>query len=229
MRSPALLLILAVLLPGCASTTSTEDATAALESSLPYRIYVKYRGVERYPGDVVCGEYQSPDPWGNDAGYKHFAVVGGTPYNNANANDVAIFCSRDAGQALQDQLGIGPLDDSNPAQQQAYADLKTLVAALEAFERDNGFYPSADEGLAMLTVEGAEGKRKARLPEQGYIEQVPKDPWGRDYRYYSEPFGGVKGSYELWTLGADDTEGGSGADADIYYNYLIYLDHVSGL
>jgi type II secretion system protein G len=217
------------MLTGCASTTSTEDATAALESSLPYRIYVKYQGVERYPGDVVCGEYQSPDPWGNDAGFKPFAVVGGTPYNSADDNDMAIFCSHDANRALQDQLGIGPLDESNPAHQKVHADLRQLVAALEAFEQANGFYPSGDEGLAMLTFDGAQGKRAARVPEQGYIAQVPVDPWGRAYRYYSEPFGGVKGAYELWTLGADDVEGGTGVDADIYHKYLKYLDHVSAL
>ena len=204
------------------------DTTEILEQTLLHRQFVSYRNLRRYPGDVVCGEFESLDPWGGTQGYQPFAVVRGTPYKGLDKNGAAVFCSNDPAAGLRASLGIGPLDDSNPDLLQAYRDLTTLVTALEAYESDNGYYPSTDEGLAVLTKAG-EGRRALQAPTGAYLAAVPVDPWGNAYRYYSEPFGGVKGQFDLWTLGADNAEGGTGADADIRHDYLKYLDHVSGL
>jgi general secretion pathway protein G len=220
----------AVIVAGCAGTgpTSTEEATEILEQTLAYRQFVSYRNLQRYPGDVVCGEYQALDPWGGNQGYRPFAVVRGTAYKGLDANGVAVFCSKEPAAGLQASLGIGPLDESNPDVLQAYEDLTAIVAALELFESRNGFYPSTDEGLQLLTASG-EGRRVTPRPEGGYLDTVPVDPWGNPYRYYSEPFGGVKGHFDLWTLGADNAEGGTGANADIRHDDLKYLDHVLSL
>ena len=42
--------------------------------------------------------------------------------------------------------------------------------------------------------------------------QLPKDPWGNEYRYASP---GQKGAYDIVSLGADGKEGGEGANKDI--------------
>ena len=222
--------LVAVFLSGCVGTgpTSNEEATEILEQTLLHRQFVSYKNLRRYPGDVVCGDYQSLDPWGGNDGYQPFAVVRGIPYQRLDETGAAVFCSNDPAAGLQTSLGIGPLDESNPEQLQAYQDLKTIVAALEVFESQNGFYPSSDDGLEMLTESG-EGSRAVPPPEGGYLGAVPLDPWGNAYRYYSEPLGGVKGKFDLWTLGADNAEGGTGRDADIRHDYLKYLDHVSSL
>ena len=41
---------------------------------------------------------------------------------------------------------------------------------------------------------------------------VPKDPWGREYRYRRP---GEHGFYDLYSFGADDREGGEGENADV--------------
>ena len=46
----------------------------------------------------------------------------------------------------------------------------------------------------------------------GYLEKMPKDPWGNPYQFLSP---GVKGEVDLISLGADGQPGGSGDDADI--------------
>jgi len=46
----------------------------------------------------------------------------------------------------------------------------------------------------------------------GYIDRVPKDPWGQDYQYLSP---GVHGAFDILSFGADGVAGGSGADADL--------------
>ena len=46
----------------------------------------------------------------------------------------------------------------------------------------------------------------------GYLEKLPKDPWGHPYNYLSP---GVHGEFDIFSYGADGTQGGSGRDADI--------------
>ncbi|MET0104378.1 MAG: type II secretion system protein GspG, partial [Sedimenticola sp.] len=52
----------------------------------------------------------------------------------------------------------------------------------------------------------------ARWKEGGYIERVPKDPWGNTYLYLQP---GSHGDYDLYSLGADGVGGGTGVNADI--------------
>jgi general secretion pathway protein G len=46
----------------------------------------------------------------------------------------------------------------------------------------------------------------------GYVDKLPKDPWGNPYLYLSP---GVKGEVDIFSLGADGQPGGTGNDADI--------------
>ena len=91
-----------MIVAGCAGTgpTSTEEATEILEQTLADRQFVSYRNLQRYPGDVVCGEYQALDPWGGNQGYRPFAVVKGTAYQGLDKTGVAVFCSRDCNSSM---------------------------------------------------------------------------------------------------------------------------------
>ncbi len=91
----------------------------------------------------------------------------------------------------------------------ARAQLDALKKALDTFRIDVGRYPSSEQGLAALNTRPAdEGKWGGPYLSKG----VPKDPWGRDYRYRCP---GEHGDYDLVSLGRDGREGGEGEDADI--------------
>jgi len=46
----------------------------------------------------------------------------------------------------------------------------------------------------------------------GYLEKMPKDPWGNQYQFLSP---GVHGEIDVFSFGADGQAGGTGEDADI--------------
>ena len=50
------------------------------------------------------------------------------------------------------------------------------------------------------------------LLEGGYISSIPLDPWGREYLYVYPPQ--KSRNFDLYTLGADGLEGGTGENTD---------------
>ena len=46
----------------------------------------------------------------------------------------------------------------------------------------------------------------------GYVERLPKDPWGHPYQYLNP---GLRGEIDVFSLGADRAPGGEGNAADI--------------
>jgi general secretion pathway protein G len=46
----------------------------------------------------------------------------------------------------------------------------------------------------------------------GYLEKLPKDPWGNPYQYLSP---GLHGDIDVFSFGPDGVLGGEGNDADI--------------
>lgn len=83
--------------------------------------------------------------------------------------------------------------------QKAKADIALLDQGLEMYKINNLTYPSASEGLEALVAKGV-------------IKRLPVDPWGRPYRY-SMP--GQRSAVDVYSLGADGTDGGEGDNADI--------------
>lgn len=88
--------------------------------------------------------------------------------------------------------------------------IENVGASLDMFRLDVGRYPNQSEGLAALmksppNLSGWNGpylKRKDMLT----------DPWSQPYRYKSP---GDHGSYDLYSFGADNREGGEGAARDV--------------
>lgn len=95
----------------------------------------------------------------------------------------------------------------------ATTDLRTISAALRMYRLDNGDYPTTEQGLKAL----AEQPTTAPLPRawspEGYLAQVPEDPWGQPYVYKSPGDGGE--GFDLTSLGKDGKPGGTGLDADL--------------
>jgi general secretion pathway protein G len=85
-----------------------------------------------------------------------------------------------------------------------------LSTALDMYKLEVGRYPTTDEGLEALVQKPADASRW----NGPYLKkkQVPKDPWGQDYHYRSP---GEHGEIDLYSLGADNAEGGDGENKDI--------------
>ncbi|ADJ29712.1 type II secretion system major pseudopilin GspG [Nitrosococcus watsonii] len=88
--------------------------------------------------------------------------------------------------------------------------IEDLAATLELYRLEVGRYPSTEEGLQAL-VEAPPGANRWNGP---YLKkkQVPADPWGYEYHYRSP---GEHGAFDIYSLGADNSEGGEGEDQDV--------------
>jgi general secretion pathway protein G len=94
----------------------------------------------------------------------------------------------------------------------AKQDIKVYETGLNLFKLDNFKYPSTEQGLRAL-VEKPTDSSIRNWKTGGYVESLRKDPWGNDYKYV---YPGAHGKeYDLFTLGADNQEGGEGENADI--------------
>ncbi|MEQ7155605.1 type II secretion system major pseudopilin GspG [Brevundimonas aurifodinae] len=94
----------------------------------------------------------------------------------------------------------------------AKTDLKTIATALRVYRLDNGDYPTTAQGLNALVERPTAPPEPMSWSPEGYLPELPTDPWGRDYVYRSP---GQSGPYDLLSLGKDGEEGGEGLDADL--------------
>lgn len=91
----------------------------------------------------------------------------------------------------------------------ATQDVAAIISALNMYRLDNYSYPSSEQGLRALVEKplGADNWR-----DGGYLPNVPKDPWNRQYLYQNP---GQHGEVDVWTYGADGKPGGERSNADI--------------
>jgi general secretion pathway protein G len=94
----------------------------------------------------------------------------------------------------------------------AQADISSLSSAAKLYKLDNFRYPTTEQGLAALVTRPTTEPVPTNYAQNGYIDRLPKDPWGNDYQYLSP---GVHDEFDIFTLGADGVAGGTGLDADI--------------
>ena len=103
---------------------------------------------------------------------------------------------------------LGRTDEAKQAA--AKHDIATVMQSLKLYKLDNGRYPTNDQGLQALVSKPT----SAPVPSnwKPYLDKLPKDPWGNPYQYLSP---GVHGEVDVFSLGADNQPGGTGADLDI--------------
>ncbi|MDH5230746.1 MAG: type II secretion system major pseudopilin GspG [Gammaproteobacteria bacterium] len=94
----------------------------------------------------------------------------------------------------------------------AKQDIRVLESALNLYKLDNFVYPSSDQGLQSLVTEPTGSPEPKNYKSGGYMDRLPKDPWGNEYQYLNP---GVNGSIDIYTLGADGAEGGEEINQDI--------------
>lgn len=94
----------------------------------------------------------------------------------------------------------------------AKQDIATIVQALKMYRLDNINYPTTEQGLQALVTKPTIDPIPANWKLGGYLEKLPKDPWGNAYVYLNP---GSHGEFDVISLGADGQPGGEGKDADI--------------
>lgn len=92
------------------------------------------------------------------------------------------------------------------------ADIASLMQALKLYKLDNQHYPTTEQGLQALVSKPSSGSAARNWQAGGYIDKLPKDPWGNSYQYLSP---GIHGEVDIFSFGADGRLGGTGEDADI--------------
>jgi general secretion pathway protein G len=94
----------------------------------------------------------------------------------------------------------------------AKQDVASLMQALKLYRLDNLRYPTTEQGLQALVARATTGPIPPNWRAGGYVERLPKDPWGNPYQYLNP---GVQGEIDLFSHGADGAPGGEGINADI--------------
>jgi len=104
---------------------------------------------------------------------------------------------------------ISRIDDAqiNRAKQ----DVRAVESALHLYRLDNFKYPTTDQGLEALVSQPADPSIR-NWRQGGYLDKLPKDPWGSPYQYL---YPGQNGEFDVYTLGADQQPGGEGINSDI--------------
>jgi general secretion pathway protein G len=94
----------------------------------------------------------------------------------------------------------------------AKQDIATILQGLKLYRLDNHRYPTTEQGLQALIAKPTSGPAADGWKTGGYLDKLPKDPWGNPYQYLSP---GVKGEVDVFSYGADGQPGGADNDADI--------------
>ena len=94
----------------------------------------------------------------------------------------------------------------------AKQDIASLQQALKLYRLDNQRYPSSEQGLQALVVKPSTSPLPPNWKAGGYIERLPRDPWGNPYQFLNP---GLHGEIDVFSFGADGAPGGEGNDADV--------------
>ena len=94
----------------------------------------------------------------------------------------------------------------------AKQDIASVLQSLKLYRLDNQRYPTTEQGLQALVARPAAAPVPLNWKAGGYLERMPKDPWGNLYQYLNP---GVHGEIDIFSFGADGAPGGEGNDADI--------------
>jgi general secretion pathway protein G len=94
----------------------------------------------------------------------------------------------------------------------ARSDIAAILASLKLYRLDNQRYPTGEQGLAALVARPTQPPIPPNWKPNGYLERLPRDPWGQPYQYLNP---GLRGEIDVYSFGADGQPGGTGIDADL--------------
>src|SRR3546814_17245370 len=79
------------------------------------------------------------------------------------------------------------------------------LSSLSLYKLDNFNYPSTQQGLEALVAKPSGDPEPKNYKSGGYIQSLPKDPWGSPYQYLSP---GSKGEIDILSFGRAGKPGG---------------------
>ena len=91
-------------------------------------------------------------------------------------------------------------------------DIAAILQAIKLYSLDNQRLPTTEQGLQALVTKPNTAPLPRNWKSGGYLDKVPKDPWGNPYQYLAP---GLHGEIDVFSLGVDGKLGGEGNDADI--------------
>ncbi len=95
----------------------------------------------------------------------------------------------------------------------AQVQVKMLRSSIESLRLDIGRYPTADEGIGLLSKPPSDAALAARWRGPYLDDALPPDPWGNPYQY---ALPGADGQgFALYSFGSDGKRGGEGDARDI--------------
>ena len=94
----------------------------------------------------------------------------------------------------------------------AKQDIASIMQVLKLYKLDNQSVPTTEQGLQALVTKPTLSPVPNNWKSPGYLDKLPKDPWGQPYQYLAP---GLHGEIDVFSLGADASTGGEGNDADI--------------
>jgi general secretion pathway protein G len=65
-------------------------------------------------------------------------------------------------------------------------DILAIQSALNLYKLDNGVYPTTDQGLDALVKKPTSSPVPRNWKSDGYLDQLPIDPWGEQYQYTND-------------------------------------------
>jgi general secretion pathway protein G len=83
-------------------------------------------------------------------------------------------------------------------------DILAIQSALDLYKLDNSFYPTTDQGLQALITKPTSEPLPRNWKADGYLHQLPTDPWGQHYQYMNE-----NEQLRLFSYGPKGKEGNS--------------------
>lgn len=86
-------------------------------------------------------------------------------------------------------------------------DIASISDALDLYRIDNGQYPTQAQGLSALVTKPTTPPVPENYSPDGYLKEMPKDPWGHDYHYVIP---GKHGPVDIYTYGENNQPGGTG-------------------
>ena len=92
-------------------------------------------------------------------------------------------------------------------------DIQAISTALEMYRLDTFNYPSTQQGIEALSKRPGGTPVVKNWNPQGYLKNLPLDPWGTPYQYLNP--GTHSAGYDLYSFGSDGVPGGEEHAADI--------------
>ena len=65
-------------------------------------------------------------------------------------------------------------------------DILAIQSALDLYKLDNSIYPTSDQGLQALVTKPTAPPIPRSWKEDGYLQEIPTDPWGESYQYLND-------------------------------------------